>query len=135
MNMLMNGVNPVGMVYNQSAENIAYDSNNSVKDMLDDLDTFDLLGTFDTGFVDVNLAHSISDYRKVMVTSYYSNGTNKFALATTITPTSEIANGDRRIVCMNDGTVRKLQLYIISSSKVNVAGFDGVTYGKMWGIR
>ena len=34
MNMLMNGVNPVGMVYNQSAENIAYDSNNSVKDML-----------------------------------------------------------------------------------------------------
>lgn len=34
-NMLMNGVNPVGMVYNQSAENIAYDSNNSVKDMID----------------------------------------------------------------------------------------------------
>ena len=34
MNMLMNGVNPVGMVYNQSAENIAYDSNNSVEDVL-----------------------------------------------------------------------------------------------------
>ena len=35
MNMLMNGTSPVGMVYNQSAENIAYDSNNSVKDMID----------------------------------------------------------------------------------------------------
>ena len=35
MNMLMNGVNPVGMVYNQSAENIAYSSGVSVKDKID----------------------------------------------------------------------------------------------------
>ena len=37
MNMLMNGTSPVGMVYNQSAENIAYDSNNSVKNRMDNI--------------------------------------------------------------------------------------------------
>ena len=34
-NALMNGLDPVGMIYNQSAENIAYDNNNSVKDKID----------------------------------------------------------------------------------------------------
>lgn len=31
MNTLMKGNSPLGMIYNQSAENIAYDNNNSVK--------------------------------------------------------------------------------------------------------
>ena len=35
MNTLMKGNSPLGMIYNQSAENIAYDNNNSVKDMID----------------------------------------------------------------------------------------------------
>lgn len=35
MNTLMKGNSPLGMIYNQSAENIAYDSNNSVKDKID----------------------------------------------------------------------------------------------------
>lgn len=34
MNTLMKGNSPLGMIYNQSAENIAYDSNNSVKDII-----------------------------------------------------------------------------------------------------
>lgn len=35
MNTLMKGNSPLGMIYNQSADDIAYDSNNSVKDMID----------------------------------------------------------------------------------------------------
>lgn len=34
MNTLMKGNSPLGMIYNQSAENIAYDNNNSVKDKI-----------------------------------------------------------------------------------------------------
>ena len=39
MNTLMKGNSPLGMIYNQSAENIAYDSNNSVKNKIDSLIT------------------------------------------------------------------------------------------------
>lgn len=54
MNMLMNGVNPVGMVYNQSAENIAYSSGVSVKDKIDDLNDITFAEMSSIGITDAN---------------------------------------------------------------------------------
>ena len=77
MNMLMNGVNPVGMVYNQSAENIAYSSGVSVKDKIDDLydkkqNEFQLLGN-KVGATEQPLPES---WKELLVQVYFSSGAN-----------------------------------------------------------
>lgn len=113
MNMLMNGTSPVGMVYNQNAENIAYDSNNSVKDKIDDI--AEKISISDTSYT---MGASCYKIGKLVVISCYivdypANGT-LLTLPNDLKPSSNVSIG--REWLMTDSSNWGSKEFVLSTS-------------------
>ena len=76
MNTLMKGNSPLGMIYNQSAENIAYDSSNTVKDAIEDLKGTACAknGVFDGALTKIATFNSVSDVESFLTAHNVSTG-------------------------------------------------------------
>ena len=122
MNMLMNGTSPVGMVYNQSAENIAYDSNNSVKDMIDEIGDWTLLGTLTQAETEYTLSQSVVNFKSVKAIMYLYASDRYYFLDTKDIPLSYWVSGNQVVCNFYDGTIRKGQFGVISNTKVITSG-------------
>ena len=113
MNTLMKGNSPLGMIYNQSAENIAYDSNNSVKDMIDTLsDKRSLTMTPGQGVTNNSTAKVVGNLILLSIDVTYSSAGSGWASAFDIPNVSETVVGTFSVVTDTDGTeIKSLQAY------------------------
>lgn len=112
MNTLMKGNSPLGMIYNQSAENIAYDNNNSVKDKIDELKPTKILSGYlpnDTsstavgGSLNILEVNEILDGYAVLSISAYA-----YSQWRTITPSFQLY---ALVTANNKTTIVGLELY------------------------
>lgn len=76
---------------------------------------------------------SLKNYKVIFLVSVY----NGYACATNFQFTKNFLATPHWIACMNDGTVRKIQLLIdtTTNTKAEVENFENVTQGYVFGIK
>lgn len=84
-----------------------------------------------TGSIEFN--DSLKNYKVIFLVSIY----NGFVCATNCQFTKNFLTTQNWIACMNDGTVRKIQLLIdtTTNKKAEVEHFENVTQGYVFGIK
>jgi hypothetical protein len=95
-----------------------------------------LLAEFDSPEQQKNLAESIKNFKFIILMATYSQSTNKYVLASTIVPSSYFDDFNRVMACMNDGTVRKVELRKDSDTSFTSStssGFSNVTKAVLYG--
>lgn len=94
-----------------------------------------LLATFTGATQEKTLAEAITHFKFVLLVAYFISGGTSFAVASTIVPVSlEVTN---IIACLNDGTIRKVQVTRNSDTKFTSAGtngFQNITGAYLYGV-
>jgi hypothetical protein len=103
-------------------------------------DKYDLLCTMTESSTNYNLSASITEYKKLVATSYFVSGTRTFSLCSVFVDVNDITPSalDSIICCFNDGTIRKGQFVFLSNTVVQTAfdaNWQNVTKIKLWGIK
>ena len=95
-----------------------------------------LLAEYDSPEQQKNLAESIKNFKFIILMATYTQSTNKYVLASTIVPSSYFDDFNRVMACMNDGTVRKVELRKDSDTSFTsstASGFSNVTKAVLYG--
>ena len=134
MNTLMKGNSPLGMIYNQSAENIAYDSNNSVKDMLNP-STMETLLSNESFTANTQKQLTLSeDYVKykfiVFRTTYSGNSSvkNDFVIPSQILEGLRLVSGQTRHYAYVNSSINGEILFIPTSNDRKKISINCVPY-------
>lgn len=106
----------------------------------DSLFNIELLADCTNVNTEYNLSKDLSNFKCIVATAYLSVPSNEYQLTTTMIPTSTITYGESNFICCyNDGTIRKGQILLSSSSKVKTSpsssNWQNITGVRIYGIK